>query len=538
MVKFWLERFVEEILKNGKEKYVVSGGMAVSGPIHIGKLRGEVIYPSIITRILRKNYSKEVKHIVIIYTQDPLKAKEPLVTKKFIEEWKGVRILNVEDPNKCHKNWVEHFYEPYELSYSEYGITAEPIMTHEIYENNERMKNAIKTFLEKRNEAREVLNKYKGEKLDEKWMPLKPLCEKCYNILTTRVIRYEGSEKITYECNKCGHIGETYINKGKLEWRAEWVSLWYTFNVDVELYGKDHAAAGGSRDSCNELIKRIFNLEPPKGMPYEWVELIKEGKKEPMGSSEGVTFNIDEWLRVGKPQVLKYWYLIMKAKTHLEFDPSVTIPYLHEEYDKAERIYFGLEEPPNKELEYDIKFSYVASNDFNPPKEIGIQVPYSLLAIIVQIVPKHDKVNETIKKLKKIGYITKDIKEEDIKNLSEYIEKISYWVNTYAPPNMKIKLSKEFDKEFLAKFSDKEINLIKEIITVLNEWDEKDQRNLEIALYNVIRKHSFSPKEGFYLLYKLVLNKESGPKFVSLVQALGKNEIINVLKESLKQINA
>ena len=91
MVKFWLERFVDEIEEENKEIYTINGGMAVSGPIHIGKLRGEVIYPSVIYRIL-KNRGKEAKHYVTIYTQDPLKAKEPLVTKKFIEEWKGVRI--------------------------------------------------------------------------------------------------------------------------------------------------------------------------------------------------------------------------------------------------------------------------------------------------------------------------------------------------------------------------------------------------------------------------------------------------------------
>jgi Lysyl-tRNA synthetase (class I) len=145
VIKSWLERFIDEILKDNKERYTVSGGMAVSGPIHIGKLRGEVIYPSIITRYLR-NQGKEVRHIVIIYTQDPLKAKEPLVTKQFIEKWKGVRIINVEDPEGCHNNWVEHFYEKYEQSYEEFGITAEPIMTHEIYEKNERMKEAIKIF--------------------------------------------------------------------------------------------------------------------------------------------------------------------------------------------------------------------------------------------------------------------------------------------------------------------------------------------------------------------------------------------------------
>jgi len=528
MVKNWLERFVDKILKENKEKYVVSGGMAVSGPIHIGKLRGEVIYPSIITRLLRKN-GKEVEHIVVIYTQDPLKAKEPLVTKEFIEEWKGVRILDVEDPKGCHRNWVEHFYEPYERSYEAYGITAKPVFTHEIYEKNPRMKDAIKIFLDNREKARKILNKYKGEKLPENWVPLKPLCEKCHNILTTKAIAING-EEVEYSCAKCGKIGKTKINYGKLEWRAEWVSLWYTFLVDIEFYGKDHAAAGGSRDSCNELYKEIFGLDYPKGLAYEWVSLVKDGKREPMGSSEGVSFDVDEWLRVGRAEVLKYWYIVSKERTHLDFNPSITIPQIHEEYDKAERIYFGLEEPPVKDMIFDIKFSYEAANDFNVPKKPRLQVPYTTLAILVQILPKENRIEELIKKLKRIGYIKEEITNEDIEFLENYSTKVSYWVEKYASENMKIKI---LEQPLNVKFGEKERKLLLKIYELIESWDGKDIVSLESKLYNTIRENDMHPKEGFRLLYQIILGKESGPKLVSLIQAAEKEKILRLIKASI-----
>ncbi len=531
MIKSWLERFIDEILKDNKERYTVSGGMAVSGPIHIGKLRGEVIYPSIITRYLR-NQGKEVRHIVIIYTQDPLKAKEPLVTKQFIEKWKGVRIINVEDPEGCHNNWVEHFYEKYEQSYEEFGITAEPIMTHEIYEKNERMKEAIKIFLTKRKEAREILNKYKGEKLAENWFPLKPLCKNCYNILTTKVISWEG-EDVEYECNKCGYVGKSKINEGKLEWRAEWVALWYTFEVDVELYGKDHAAAGGSRDSCNELYEKLFNKMPPKGFAYEWISLVKDGKREPMGSSEGVSFDIDEWLRVGKPQALKYWYIVMKAKTHLDFDPSRTIPLIHEEYDKAERIYFNLEEPFAKDLKHDIIFSYIAANDFNPPKKIGLQIPYSLMAILVQILPKENKLEEMIRKLRRMKIINDGMDYEEERKLASYIEKVTYWVNKYAPANIKIKVQYEVPENIIKELMDNEVKMLKDVYNVIKNW-EGEINKLETEIYNTIKANNIKPNQGFAILYKIILGKENGPRFVSLVQALEKDTILNILSKVFK----
>lgn len=528
MVKFWLERFVDEIEKENKEIYTINGGMAVSGPIHIGKLRGEVIYPSVIYRML-KNRGKEANHLVTIYTQDPLKAKEPLVTKKFIEEWKGVRILNVPDPFGDHANWVEHFYEPYEKCYQEYGITAKPVFTHELYERNERMHEAIKTLINKKEEAREILNKYKGEKLKEDWIPFKPLCKKCFNILTTKAIKIEG-EKVYYYCGKCGNEGETTIYEGKLEWRAEWVALWYTLKVDVELYGKDHAAAGGSRDSCNELYSKIFGLQPPKGFGYEWVDLVINNKREPMGSSEGVSFDVDEWLKVGRPEVLKYWYLIMKAKTHLDFDPSTTIPLLHEEYDEAERIFFGIEKPSNEELLYDIRFSYIAANDFNPPKEISLQIPYSFLAIIVQILPPVNKVEEAIKKLRRTGHIRKEnLNENDYTYLDNMIRKVSYWVSKYAPSRLKIKLNSEPPIQLKNTLSQQQIDFLKELSKAMNEWNENEPNMLESKIYQLIKEKGLTSQEGFKVLYQIILGQNSGPKLVSLIQAVGKKEVLKLI---------
>jgi Lysyl-tRNA synthetase (class I) len=376
------------------------------------------------------------------------------------------------------------------------------------------------------------LNKYKGEKLAENWFPLKPLCKNCYNILTTKVISWEG-EDVEYECNKCGYVGKSKINEGKLEWRAEWVALWYTFEVDVELYGKDHAAAGGSRDSCNELYEKLFNKMPPKGFAYEWISLVKDGKREPMGSSEGVSFDIDEWLRVGKPQALKYWYIVMKAKTHLDFDPSRTIPLIHEEYDKAERIYFNLEEPFAKDLKHDIIFSYIAANDFNPPKKIGLQIPYSLMAILVQILPKENKLEEMIRKLRRMKIINDGIDYEEERKLASYIEKVTYWVNKYAPANIKIKVQYEVPENIIKELMDNEVKMLKDVYNVIKNW-EGEINKLETEIYNTIKANNIKPNQGFAILYKIILGKENGPRFVSLVQALEKDTILNILSKVFK----
>jgi len=271
-------------------------------------------------------------------------------------------------------------------------------------------------------------------------------------------------------------------------------------------------------------------MKPPKGFGYEWVDLVVNNKREPMGSSEGVSFDVDEWLRVGRPEVLKYWYLIMKAKTHLDFDPSSTIPLLHEEYDKAERVYFNIEKPFNEELLHDIKFSYLASNDFNPPKEIPLQVPYSYLAIIAQILPHTNKVEEAIKKLRRTGHITKEnLNEGDYVFLEKMISKVSYWVKKYAPSRLIIKLNKEPPVQLKSSLNEQHIEFLKEISNILNDWDESQASILENKIYQTIKSKGLTSQEGFRILYQIILGQNSGPKLVSLIQAVGKMEVLKLI---------
>ncbi len=527
-IKHWLDRFVDRLLATGKKRFVISGGMAISGPIHIGKLRGEVIYPSGIARALRRA-GKEVRHIVVVYTQDPLKAKERLVPRSFINEWSGVRILDVPDPWGCHENWVEHFFEPYMKHYEEYGITATPIMTHEIYKDR-RMVETVRFFIKNRERAREILNRYKGGKLGPGWFPVRPLCKKCGNIRTTKILDYDGEKGlIRYMCPRCGHVGEARLSDVKLEWRAEWVALWNVLEVDVELYGKDHAAAGGSRDSCNELYRKLFGKEPPMGFPFEWVSLKVDGRSLEMSSSGGIVFTMDEWLEVGLPEVLKYWYYVMRPMSHLEFDPVHGVPHLHEEYSRAERIYFGLEEPADPDKIIDIRRAYELANDDKVPPKPPFQAPYTLLAVISQIIPSTENVDAAIEKLRQTGHLKDELEEWEVARLARLLRKAYTWVKRYAPKHYRVEIREEADPAILERIGEDGVKLLKEVETLLKDWEGRDAVKLEEELYSKIRGLGLSPKKGFRILYMAILGRGSGPKLAPLILAVGPRKIASIL---------
>ncbi|MCK4320297.1 hypothetical protein KAW11_01665, partial [Candidatus Bathyarchaeota archaeon] len=89
--KHWVDLEAEILANLDLPSYVMNTGMAISGVIHIGKCRSDLICPAAIATRL-KNFGKNVKHYLTLYTQDPLKAKPPLVEPEFAKKYSGVRI--------------------------------------------------------------------------------------------------------------------------------------------------------------------------------------------------------------------------------------------------------------------------------------------------------------------------------------------------------------------------------------------------------------------------------------------------------------
>ncbi|MFB6265545.1 MAG: lysine--tRNA ligase, partial [Candidatus Nanohaloarchaea archaeon] len=111
---FWADQLAGDILEERGEKdsYVFNSGMSVSGKMHIGNLRGELMIPSRVRHVL-ENEGKEVSFRGVYYTQDRFKAKdeqlEQFDSREEPEKYEGWRLIDVPDPEGCHDNWVEHF---------------------------------------------------------------------------------------------------------------------------------------------------------------------------------------------------------------------------------------------------------------------------------------------------------------------------------------------------------------------------------------------------------------------------------------------
>lgn len=533
--KHWVdilaEQLAEKLSTRNKEVYVFNGGLSVSGVQHIGRLRGEVILPEVIRRVLESRGYK-IKQLLTLYTQDAWKGKKPQLqafdNPEEARKYAGWPLVNVPDPKGCHDNWVDHYWSdfgPYLKEFTDGKI--EVVTTTELYRGP--MKQFVIETIRKKDKVREIVNKYRGRnKYPEGWIPFEPICSKCGRIDKTVALTYDENDgTVEYRCKFCGNHGRARLEEGKLNWRIEWTGIWKVLGVDFEPYGKDHATPGGSRDSCKELATAVYGFEPPEGEWYEWVSLRIGGREADMTSSGFVGITPREWLEIAHPHILRYIYISTHPRRKLVIDLQ-EIPRYYNEYYRAERIYFKAETTGDKEEDEYLARSYELSHPKNPPAKLPAQVPYTHIALMVQNLPRENMFDHAIKRLRKTGHVG-ELDDYSRKWLEELVVKAYNWVEKYAPEHLKFKVPEEPPVQIYKDLKYRqELGLLAEKLANLDSWDEESIKNAMIEAGG-----GMSPKERreFYRdFYLAILGKPKGPRAAPLLAVLDKEMVIERLR--------
>jgi lysyl-tRNA synthetase class 1 len=243
----WADRYAEQLImkKGDKPSYMMAAGITPSGTIHMGNFR-EVITADLIKRALEEKGKK----VNFIYSWDDndvfRKVPKNLPNQDQLEKELRKPVFNIIDPFGCHKSYAEHFEKEFEQDLPIVGISPEFIYQHKEYQNC-RYAEEIKIALQKKEQIKEILNKFRKEPLTDDWLPIFVFCDKCGRD-TIRSIDWNGDYQLTYACD-CGHQ-ETFDFRKKgnvtLRWRIDWPARWHHYKEDFESAGKDHFAAGGS----------------------------------------------------------------------------------------------------------------------------------------------------------------------------------------------------------------------------------------------------------------------------------------------------
>jgi lysyl-tRNA synthetase class 1 len=535
----WIDKLTTDLISNWPEigDFNCNCGISVSGQQHVGRIRGEIVLTnSVVNEIKNRGYN--ATHSLILYTADPWKGKEaqlnnfsdPIDARKYID-W---RLIDVPDPTNQFPSWVDYFWKPFGDPLSKFGRDIQIIRTHEFYQT-ESMKNTIIQLIEKKEEVRTILNKYRKENpFPEDWIPFNPLCNQCKRIGSTKALEVDLDKFLVhYHCKACQDQDWSDMRQGKLTWRLEWLAIWYALNIHFEPYGKDHATPGGSRDSCIEVLETVLRHRGPYGFWNEWVG-YSEGRTDfgDMTSSGFIGFTPTTWLKYAEIEVLKYIYLKTPPKRRIVLGLDKIQSYVSE-YDRAQRIYFGLE-PFTDQVELQtIRRSYeiVFYNDV--PKYRGFQLDYSHAVILSQLVAAtEDGTKQAIKKLQDTEILTSNLTKEIESHIRNRLTQARNWVGDYAPPHLQINIPESVSKPIISQINKKTRGLILDLATELDllRWTEENIKQTMISLREnaVLSRKEMS--QLFQSLYQLFLGRSQGPRFAPFIASLDKAWVINRLR--------
>ncbi len=514
----WADSVAKRVIstKGDKKKYVVAAGITPSGIIHIGNFR-EIITVDLVARALR-DAGKEVRYVYSwddydVFRKVPKGMPEQEMLKKYLRK----PIVDIPDPFGTEESYARHHEVEIEKALPKVGVKPEYLYQAQKYRNLEYV-DGIRTALQNKDKIRAILNKYRKEPLGDDWMPLLGYDPET-NDDEVEFSDYDGKD--TLKMRKVGTEEWKTINISeapflKLPWRVDWPMRWAHEKVDFEPGGKEHSTEGGSYSTAKDIVK-LFGWTAPEYEKYDFITIKGAGGK--ISSSLGNVITIQDCLEVYEPALLRWLFAGTRPGTEFAISFDLDVIKLYEDFDKCERIYFGVQEAKEKEYIKQRRI-YELSCVAEPPEEMPFQPSFRHLTTILQICSLD--IDKTVER-----YSEHLKTKQDEERLRVRAECAKNWLEKYAPDEMRFAVNDSVPK---LKIDDKMRSALKEAADVLEEkdWEAAD---LHKRFYDVIEKHELDNKEFFKVCYNIIIGKDKGPKLASFILSIGKDDIAKMLRE-------
>ena len=538
----WSDEIAERIIQRNpnKEEYVCAAGVSPSGSVHIGNFR-DLATPLFVVKALKKR-GKKAKLLISWDEFDrcrKIPANVQAVVGNAYDKYIGCPYVDIPDPWGCHESYAAHFEEEFLKGIEPFGIELDCRYQAKMYRSGAYTKDIIES-LQKRGEIFEILDSFKtkdASKSEEQlkaehdaekaaYYPATIFCPECHTDFTTITSLSEDCTEAEYTC-RCGHSGHFNFLENhdcKLGWKIDWAMRWRYENVDFEPGGKDHSAPTGSYNNSKLIAKRIFGHEAPIYQGYEFIGI--KGMTGKMSSSSGLNLTPETLLKLYQPEVLLWLY----AKTDpikafdICFDDGILRQYF--EFDK---MLNDCREGKAPEISQDIIYNCTVEG-----REIAT-VPMSLLVQLGSVVNFNVSMLETV--FEKIGM---NYKEADF---ADRLHRAKFWLEQCAPDQVnKLRVTRNFDVyNSLTDEEKKEIELLHAYIA--KGGYTLDELNSELyAIPKAVYGTEMTDKElkgiqgaFFRTVYKLLIDKEKGPRLYLFLYAIESEKYVGLLDFSYPQ---
>ena len=541
----WSEEIAQRIIERNpeKEEYVCAAGISPSGSVHIGNFR-DVATPLFVVKALQKK-GKKAK---LLFSWDEydrcrkIPANVQAVVGSAYDKYIGCPYVDIPDPWGCHENYAKHFEEEFLNAMKKFGIELDCRYQAELYRSGAYTKDILES-LQKRGEIFEILDSFKTKDPDktpeqlkaehdaekENYYPVSIFCPECHTDFTTITKLSDDCTEADYTC-RCGHSGHFNFLENfncKLGWKIDWPMRWRHEGVDFEPGGKDHAAPTGSYSNSKIISKKIFGYEAPLFQGYEFIGI--KGMTGKMSSSSGLNLTPETLLKLYQPEVILWLY----SKT----DPTKAFDFCFDDgilrqYFEFDKMLTDCREGKASETIREIMYNCRVGD-----RELET-VPMSLLVQLGSIVNFNVPMLETV--FEKIGTPYK------AEQFADRLDRAKFWLEQCAPDQVN-RLRNTRNWEVYNALDENE----KKTIELLHAYIAKggytlDELNTELyAIPKTVYGTEMTDKElkglqgaFFRNVYKLLIDKEKGPRLYLFLYAIESEKYVGLLDFSYPQTEA
>ncbi|MBQ4091068.1 MAG: lysine--tRNA ligase [Clostridia bacterium] len=532
----WSEEIAKRLIERNpdKEEYICAAGVSPSGSVHIGNFR-DIATPLFVVKALEK-MGKKAKLIISWDEFDrcrKIPANVQAVVGDTYDKYIGCPYVDIPDPFGCHENYARHFEEEFLNAIKPFGIKFECRYQADMYRSGKYTADLIHA-IKNRGEIFEILDSFKTkdktlseeerraahDKEKAEYYPVSIFCPECKTDFTKILSVNEDCTDAEYEC-RCGHHGHFDFTTNfncKLGWKVDWAMRWKYEQVDFEPGGKDHSAPTGSYNNSKVIAKKIYGHEAPIYQGYEFIGI--KGVAGKMSSSSGLNMTPELLLKLYQPEIILWLYSKTEPVKAFDFcfDDGILRQYF--EFDKMYNEYKA-----GNASEYNASVMYNCEIE---GREIET-VPMGLLVQLGSIVDFNVPMLETV--FEKIGT---PYKYEQFK---DRLDRAKFWLEQCAPEQVnKLRSTRNF--EVYGELGEKERAAIAALHDFLaNETYTLDELNQELyAIPKKIYPEITDQKElkgiqgkFFKTVYKLLIDKEQGPRLYLFLYAIEKERFIGLL---------
>ena len=536
----WSDKIAQEIIRRrpDKEEYVCAAGISPSGSIHIGNFR-DIATSLFVAKALRRQ-GKKAKLLFSWDEFDRLRKIPVNVAKvprpegeKPWEEYIGCPYVDVPNPfDDGSESYAKYFEKEFEEAMKRFGIEMDYRYQGDMNRSGKYAEHVIHA-LKKRGEIFDILDSFRTQAAQEgereAYYPVSIYCPHCGRDTTKITSLSDDCTVAEYEC-ACGHHGTFDFTKDfncKLAWKIDWPMRWMYEGVDFEPGGKDHASPGGSYDTSRVIAEKIYGYEAPVFQGYEFIGI--KGATGKMSGSSGLNLTPDTLLKLYQPEVILWLYAKTEPTRAFDFcfDDGILRQYF--EFDKQYKEYMEGKGDDFLNVVMESCLRREGEADGKPVYHKIETVPMSLLVQLGSVVDFNVPMLETV--FEKIG------QPFTYGQFKDRLDRAKYWLEQCSPENVnRLRVTRNWEVyDSLNEEEKKEIALLHAFLTKggydLEGLNQELYAIPKQVLGNLEDAKELKKIQGqfFKNVYKLLIDKEKGPRLYLFLYAIDPERYVHLL---------